>query len=183
MKLISILFTILMITLAGAACSEPAAQTQAEATAASPETYNPADLLPKGATPVDGVLTGGQPNQAQLEALAELGYTTVVNMRGPNEQGSTDPAAVEALGMTYVSIPITGATDVNEANARRLSEILEDSDGPVVVHCASSNRVGALFALKAFYVDEASPEDALAMGKETGLTRLEPVVRQQLSLE
>lgn len=183
MRRISIAFGLWIVALNGVACAAPDAQTESTATTTSNTTAKPAELLPKGAEPIEGVLTGGQPTADQLEVLAELGYGTVVNMRGLDEKGTTNPAAVEALGMTYVSIPVTGAADVNEANARRLGEILAETDQPVVVHCASSNRVGALFALKAFYVDQASPEDALALGKEAGLTRLEPVVRQQLGLE
>jgi len=87
------------------------------------------------------------------------------------------------LGMTYVSIPIAGAADISEENARRLAEVLDVGADPVVVHCASGNRVGALFALKAYYVDGKTPEEALALGKAAGVTRLEPVVRQTLGLE
>jgi uncharacterized protein (TIGR01244 family) len=131
----------------------------------------------------DGVLVGGQPTPEQLETLRGLGYTTLVNLRMPQESGTTDPSLVQTLGMEYVSIPIGDAEAVNEANARRLAEVLETAKGPVVVHCASGNRVGALFALKAFYVDGKSPDEALAAGKAAGMTRLEPVVKQKLELE
>lgn len=172
-----------------ATCAEPAEQTQ-PATQTQPvvettpaASADPADLLPKGKAPLEGLLTGGQPTAEQLRTLAGLGYTTVVNMRGANENGSTDPALVESLGMTYVAIPVTGAADVNENNARRLAEVLAASEGPAVVHCASANRVGALFALKAYYVDGQPAEDALTLAKTIGVTRLEPVVKQQLGLE
>jgi hypothetical protein len=39
-----------------------------------------------------------------------------------------------------------------------------------------------LVALKAFYADSASPEDALALGQAAGLGSLETVVRERLGL-
>jgi len=143
---------------------------------------SPADLLPNGMMPFDGILTGGQPSASQLEKAKEAGYATIINMRMPDEQGSTDPAAVKALGMDYVALPIEHAAGVNEANARKLAEILEHARKPVIVHCGSGNRVGALFALKARFVDGKTPEEALAIGESAGLTRLEPVVREKLGL-
>ena len=52
-----------------------------------------------------------------------------------------------------------------------------------MVHCASGNRVGALFALKAFHLEDADVESALASGREAGLTKLEETIRERLSSE
>ena len=51
---------------------------------------------------------------------------------------------------------------------------------PLLVHCASSNRVGALRALTASAHGEAL-ESAITTGKTWGLTGLEPAVRTKLS--
>jgi uncharacterized protein (TIGR01244 family) len=133
--------------------------------------------------PVEGVLVGGQPTEEQFRALARLGYGTVVNLRAPGEPGNTDPQLMESLGMDYITLPISGPDSLSEENARELAAILGTADSPVVVHCASGNRVGALFALKAFYADGESPEASLALGRRAGMTRLEPVIRQQLEIE
>jgi len=172
-----------IVLLPGVACAEPATQPQPAVESAAVAHADPAELLRNGKAPFDGILTGGQPTAEQLETLAGLGYKTIINLRGPNENGSTDPAVVESLGMAYVSIPITGAPDVSEENARKLAQALVAAESPVVTHCGSGNRVGALFAMKAYYVDGKTPEEALAIGQAAGVTRLEPVVRQQLGLE
>ena len=65
-------------------------------------------------------------------------------------------------------------------NAANLDQILSDYDGPVLVHCGSGNRVGALLALRQSLLG-ADDEDALAYGKSAGLTGLEPVVRARLA--
>ena len=166
----------ILISAPGRAQSEPQ-QSQVASQA------DPAELLRNGRLTDDGILVGGQPTPEQLETLRDLGYRILVNLRMPQESGTTDPALVETMEMDYVSIPIAGAEGVNEANARRLAEVLERAEGPVVVHCASGNRVGALFAMKAFYVDGKSADEALAVGRAAGVTRLEPVVKQKLGLE
>lgn len=154
--------------------------------AAESRAFDPAptapEMLPNGRTPFEGVLTGGQPTDEQLADLAEAGYRTVINLRSDGEEGNTDPSDVEGLGMTYIAIPIESAETLNEENARLLADTLDNAEGPVVVHCGSGNRVGALFALKAFYVDGSPAEEALAVGQSSGLTRLEPVVREKLGL-
>ena len=53
----------------------------------------------------------------------------------------------------------------------------------MVAYCKSGNRAGALFALKAYYVDDKSAQKALAIGKSAGVTKMEPALREALGLE
>ena len=115
--------------------------------------------------------------------FADAGYSTVIDMRAPDEdRGLDEPRTIEALGMTYVAFPIASADDISFEKAAELDEILRGADGPILVHCASGNRVGALFALRARN-NGADSEDALAIGKAAGLTRLEEVVLERLDLK
>ncbi|MCB1561754.1 MAG: hypothetical protein KDI75_11790 [Xanthomonadales bacterium] len=131
--------------------------------------------------PAAGLFTGGQPEQAEWQALAAAGITTVINLRGAEETPDRDEAAeVSAQGMRYLNIPVAGAADVNDATADRLWWAIREAGGPVLVHCASGNRVGALLALGAYRNDDRAAAAALAFGQEAGLSRLEPVVRERL---
>ncbi len=135
--------------------------------------------------PFPGVLSGGQPDLDQLARAAEAGFKTVVNLRGPGEQGEIPDEAtrIEALGMRYVAIPIVGGDDLSLENAQRLRQVLAEPETlPALVHCASGNRVGALFALQAFHLDGQSATEALEIGKRAGLTRDGPLLREQLGL-
>lgn len=130
--------------------------------------------------PSPSLVTGGQPSQAQFHQAATQ-VRTVINLRAEGEDGvDTESAQVEALGMNYVSIPMRGAAGVTEANARLLDRTLGVS-GPTLLHCGSGNRVGALLALRAFYVGGVSPAEALATGRVGGLTSLEQTVTQHLA--
>jgi uncharacterized protein (TIGR01244 family) len=130
---------------------------------------------------VDGVTSAGQPNEAALEVFADSGYATVIDLRGADEdRGFNEASVVEALGLHYVTLPIEGKDAVSFDSARKLDELLQEYPGPVLVHCGSGNRVGALLALRAS-LDGADDESALAVGREGGLTRLEGLVRERLA--
>ena len=126
----------------------------------------------------DALAVGGQPSAADFATLAESGYDTIVNLRPEAEMSFDERAVVEALGMTYVLIPVGGAGDVSFENAAVLDAALASSK-KAVVHCASGNRVGALFALRAAKAG-ASADDALQLGVEHGLTGLRGMIAQML---
>jgi len=134
------------------------------------------DLLP-----VDGLTSTGQPNAEQLALFAEAGYVAVVDLRGESEnRGLEEAAAVEVLGLDYVNLPISGADSISWENASKLEEILSSYDGPVLVHCGSGNRVGALLALSKSK-NGADDEEAAAYGRSAGMTSLESVVKARLA--
>ena len=171
MKVRTLSIVFLATLVAGLACAgEPNAGTGSA----------PEDLLRNGRMPVEGVLTGGQPTTEQLEALRAAGYETLLNLRTEGESGNTSRDVAEAMGFTYVELPIAGADGLTPENVKAFAELLEEAKGPTVVHCGSGNRVGAMFALKAAWVDGASPQEALELGKAAGLTGLEPAVVEKL---
>ena len=159
-----------------AVATEPMPST---APSAAREEPAPAELLPDGRRLENGLLVGGQPSLEQLERLGSLGYRTVISLSTEGEGGPTGKE-VEALGLAYLRLPVDGAADISEEKARTLDLVLDQVQGPVVLHCGSGNRVGALLALRAHFVDGASPEEALRIGRDAGLTGLEPVVRERL---
>lgn len=129
--------------------------------------------------PVAGIYTAGQPSPEQLAALQQKGVRTVINLRAPSEPNEFDERSeTERLGMAYVSLPVAGAQDVHRDTVARFSRELEHAraQGAVLVHCASSNRVGALLALDRGLTHGASREESLGLGRAAGLDSLEPVV-------
>lgn len=131
--------------------------------------------------PESGYLSTGQPTQELLERAAEAGYAAVIDLRGEDEDRGIDERSVtEELGMTYVSIPLSTPADATLGAAAEVAGVLRGFDGPVLLHCASGNRVGALFALNAA-ADGATAEEALAVGEKAGLTRWESAIREKLA--
>ena len=129
----------------------------------------------------ENILTGGQPRAADFAALKAAGVTTVINLRPESEHSDFNESQLAAsLGLKYQHLPIAGAGDINTENAAQLDRLLRESDGKVLVHCASGNRVGALFALRAAAKGETA-EQAIAVGRNAGLKSLERVVREKLA--
>ncbi len=138
--------------------------------------------IPGERHPAPGLTTGGTPSADALNRAGSMGFRTVVSLLIDGEAGlAEEEAAVAARGMRFVRIPVAGSRGLTEENARRLGEVLRDPEAkPVLLHCSSGNRAGALLALEAFYVEGASVEDALDLGREAGLAQLESAVRAQL---
>ena len=135
--------------------------------------------LPDIRFPLQGISTGGRPRPLHLRQAQSGGIKYVISLCAPCEAGDYDEGNMaRGLGMRYLSIPISGPPDLTRANAQRLADALHEAEGsPVLVHCASGNRVGALFALKAHFVDHLPVEQAVALGRAAGLHTLESEVR------
>lgn len=135
-------------------------------------------------SPVDGITSAGQPDEAAFRVFADSGYVAVIDMRGPEEDRgiSDERALIEGLGMDYVELPITDRKQINVETAAELDRLLEGFDGPVLIHCKSGNRVGAVLALR-HSLAGASDDEALAFGATAGLTKpkLRALVQERLS--
>jgi uncharacterized protein (TIGR01244 family) len=141
--------------------------------------------VPNARVPIAGVLSGGQPTPDQIAAAGAAGYKTVINLRPDTEKGfEWEAAAVQSAGMTYVSIPVAGPDGLTKDNVIRIDAALKaaEAKGPVLMHCASGNRIGAVLALRAAWLEGKEPAAALAYGEASGLTHLEPAVRALLGL-
>jgi uncharacterized protein (TIGR01244 family) len=137
--------------------------------------------LPQAGQPFSDVATAGRPSAEHFALAKERGIKRVINLCPHGEPCAYDePELMAQLGLDYVNIPVAGPSDLSVDKARELDAALQTATGPVLVHCASSNRVGALFALRAFHLERKSPEEALAIGRSAGLKAMEPVVRQLL---
>lgn len=118
-------------------------------------------------------LSAGQPSEQVLAQLASKGLVNVINLRGNGEFDEFDEAQlVESLNMHYQTLPIASATDITFENAAKLETMLNTSNRPTLIHCASGNRVGALIALN-HYAKTGNLEQALQAGRDAGMTRLE----------
>ncbi len=115
---------------------------------------------------------GGQPDEASFVRLAEeAGVKTVVNIRFPEEMsrvGFDEQAVVESLGLRYVTIPVSPDSFSRE-EVDRFAEVLSENDEPVLLHCASSNRVGGMWAAYLATHRGVSPGDAIKLGRSAGL--------------
>jgi uncharacterized protein (TIGR01244 family) len=138
--------------------------------------------LPNQCTPAPDLITCGMPGSQDLRDASQAGIKTIINLCQLRETPPDEARITDELGMGYFNIPVAGAADLTEAKARQLGDIINDcANHPVLIHCMSGNRVGALLALKAFYCDGKTAQDALQAGRAAGLKGLEPDVWRILS--
>jgi uncharacterized protein (TIGR01244 family) len=139
--------------------------------------------IPGFQRPEPNLAVAGQPSTEQLAQLKQDGFHTVVNLRPASEQtGFDEQAEAGRLGLGYFHIPIADAHALTREAVAALDEVLQAPENlPVLVHCGSGNRVGALFALRAAWLEGASVPDAIETGRMHGLTKLEDDVRRILA--
>lgn len=126
-----------------------------------------ADLLaalagvPNASLPLPGLATSGQPGAAALESFKAAGGEVVLDIRDPMEPRPFDEARLaRELGLEYVNVSVRqGALD-DETMERVLAAVRDSADRgrPLLVHCASANRVGGAL-IPYFIIDKGMGED------------------------
>ena len=120
--------------------------------------------------PEPGVLFGGQPTEAQLEAMAADGLAFVLDLRAEGEnRGFDETAALQSLDIPYVNLPVDADRLAQPETFERFIDTMKKLDGPTLVHCASGNRVGALYYAYLVAGKGMDREQALSRAQEMGL--------------
>lgn len=109
------------------------------------------------------VLTAGQPTPDHFRALRDAGVKVVLDIRDPMEpRGFDEPALLGELGLEYINIIVSDG-NLNEGTAGRILKAMrENGDDPILVHCASGNRVGGAL-IPYLMIDHGFNEDEATM--------------------
>lgn len=127
-------------------------------------------------------IVSGPPEPFEMVFVARAGARHVVNLLGVGEFDAWDHGALaRALELEYYHIPIADGDDLDREAVAEFDRVIEAiGDDPALIFCGSGNRVGAAFALRAAWHQGYDVEEAIAIGREHGLTRLESRVRALL---
>lgn len=139
--------------------------------------------VPNAREPIPGLLTSAQPTPDQLAALVDAGHRNVVSLRPPQERGAGwEEAFASDRDVAFTRIPVHGAAGLTREAVEELDRVLRSAgDQPTLLYCASSNRVGALLALRASWIEGAPASEALALGRAAGMRSLEGAVARLLA--
>lgn len=112
---------------------------------------------------------GATPPEAMAD-LKRLGFASVINFRTAEEDGANieaSQAAAAAAGLTYIHIPFRAPTA--ETTEEFLAAIADEGNQPAYIHCASANRVGAMWFIKRVKQDGWDTDRAMAEAETIGL--------------
>ena len=116
------------------------------------------------------VACAGATPASAMPALAELGFSSVINFRTAGENGANiegSRAAAEEAGLSYIHIPFRTPTD--EITETFLAAIADEANQPAYIHCGSANRVGAMWYIKRVVGDGWDTDRAMAEAETIGL--------------
>ena len=136
----------------------------------------------------DVYFAGAPSDAASFEKAAQMGVVAVVDLLTEPEResrvGFDEAAVLGELGVRYEWLPTTGA-NLSVEHAERLDKVLGEADGSVMVHCASSNRAGAVWALYLHHRRGMTLDEAIEAGRTVGLSAdtLVEAIRSSASAE
>lgn len=116
---------------------------------------------------------GGQPGQEGFHALKEMGIKTVICLRWGKKVVSTEKAAVEFLGMNFISMPLNYWNLPKQETIDQFLAMVDDSSHhPIYVHCLhGSDRTGILLAIFRMFRQNWTFDDAYNEMRKFGFHR------------
>lgn len=112
----------------------------------------------------------GQPSPKDFATAKQRGIKTVITLRLPGEIDWNEAKTVKDLGLTFHDLGFQGPDSMtDDLIAKAVSILAQPDQQPVMLHCASANRVGAIWMAHRVINDGLSVDAAAAEGKEVGL--------------
>lgn len=117
------------------------------------------------------VWLAGQPSEADFKLAKEKeGLKTVINLRESAELEFDEAKLLKELGINYHHFPFRSPSTLKDEVFDNARKVLNDKQNkPVMMHCASANRVGAIWLAHRVLDEQVPYEQALAEAKKVGL--------------
>jgi len=117
----------------------------------------------------DNITVTGQVTKDELKQAANEGFKSILNLRASGEEGfmPDEEKQAEAAGLTYVNIPVKKEEISDELTTRVLKQI-DGLPKPVLVHCASGMRAGAMAFMHLATREGLTAEEAMEKAQAVG---------------
>src|SRR5215468_9518538 len=119
------------------------------------------------------VACAGAVTPSAVAEIKKMGFTSIINLRQPTEQGAdieAEAAAAKTAGINFFNIPFNNAAPDNAVVDRFLQTISQPGNQPAFIHCASGNRAAAMWFVKRVLVDKWDLERAGTEAAGLGLS-------------
>lgn len=116
------------------------------------------------------IATGGQPSDQAFTKLAAQGFRSVLNLRTAAEGSEKERLLVDRAGLRYINIEFDTNNPQPEAVNKFIAAVKNPDNHPMLIHCGSANRVGALWAIYRVLDAGVDKDKAFAEAEQIGLT-------------
>ena len=140
----------------------------------SPDVNLPVEL-PRFLQVNERLYRSAQPREGAIKRLHELGFKTIINLRGASARTRAQEAEAHALGLNYFNLSLPNWGRPNDARVARILEIISAPEsGRVLIHCRSGvDRTGMIVALYRMQNEGWASNDALAEAERNGMRRIQ----------
>jgi tyrosine-protein phosphatase SIW14 len=130
----------------------------------------------------DNVYRGRQPGKTDFPELAQMGIKTVLDLRGGMIHEPKERKLVEAAGMHYVGVRLSGIWPPKPQQMAEILALLEDPAlGPVFVHCRrGGDRAGMVIACYRIAHDHWTNAEALQEARHHRMSILELLMQRYI---
>lgn len=116
------------------------------------------------------IYLAGQPSVEDFKLFKAKGVKTIINLRHNAETPDMDESkVVQDQGMAYIHLPWSGNDQLTNARLDHMRRVLAAAERPLLLHCASANRVGAGWLAYRALDEGIALEDAIAEARTVGL--------------
>lgn len=125
------------------------------------------------------IACGGATTPEAVPELKKMGFASIVNMRLADEAGANvegEAAAAKTAGINFIHIPFNSAKPDPAVADHFLQVITAPENNPAYIHCASGNRVSAMWMIKRMVIDHWDADKAYTEANALGLTN--PALKQ-----
>ena len=130
----------------------------------------------------DHISRGRQPKRADFAVLAQKGFKTVLDLRGGPIHKPREQKAVEAAGMQYISIRLSGLWEPKDRQIAQILAVMEDpARWPIFMHCRrGDDRLGEAVACYRMAYDHWTNQQAYEEASKDGMSHFEILMRRYI---
>lgn len=112
----------------------------------------------------------GQPTAEEFAKAKELGIQRVITLREDGEVDWDQAGTLKKLGLEFHELGFRSPESLTDELLDKARKLLVDKNKkPVMLHCGSANRVGAIWAAHRALDEGLSVDEAMKEAKEVGL--------------
>lgn len=119
----------------------------------------------------DNFYRGGQPTEAGIKQLADLGIKTIINFRDTQEKVLREKKIAEENGLNFLNLRLSNWFASKDSAINEILEIINNPENqPVFIHCKrGADRTGTVVAAYRMKFESWTAEDANREAKVFGI--------------